>query len=158
MSDLICFATTMSDILADESATAKLKELVWTQWDEVDHRRKTSILDVDFSRYLQLDAAGIHYAVVAFDGNELIGYNSMLIAESPHNREMTATTDTIFIKKEYRKGGLGTQMIKIAEEEAKKRGATNIMVTFKNSDSHPEIVKELGFFSYETIYAKHIGD
>lgn len=41
MSDLICFATTMSDILADESATAKLKELVWTQWDEVDHRRKT---------------------------------------------------------------------------------------------------------------------
>jgi GNAT superfamily N-acetyltransferase len=157
MPDLICFATTMTDILADESATKKLKQLVWDQWEEVDHRRKTSILDVDFSKYLELDALGVHYAVLAFDCNELIGYNSMLITESPHNRKIIATTDTIFIKKEYRKGGLGTQMIKIAEEEAKKRGASDIMVTFKNSDNHPEIVKELGFFSYETIYAKHIG-
>jgi len=152
-----CKVIKLSTLLSSEEGERQFRELVKYQWLEVDHRRKTSALDIDFNKYLKLEEAGFHYMVVAFSDKELVGYNSMFASPSPHTGELTALTDTIFIKKEYRKGGLGSTMIKLAEEEAKTRGCAHIMVTFKNDQPHPEIVKELGFFSYETIYSKYIG-
>jgi len=128
------------------------------QWQEVDHRRKTSELDVDFSQYLKMQEIGMHYVVFALDDEKIIGYMSMFNAQSPHTREMTATTDTVFISKEYRKQGLGSGMVKEAEKEAINRECKHIMITFKNDHRHDNIVNDMGFFSYETIYAKYIGD
>lgn len=158
MSDIKCVVTKVSTILGNEKSKAQFKSLIATQWEEVDHRRKTDVLDVDFSQYLEMEELGIHFIVVAYTDECLVGYNSMLVSPSPHTRELTAATDTIFIKKEYRKAGIGSEMIKLAEQEARVRGAKHIMVTFKNDSPHPEIVKEQGFFSYETIYAKYIGE
>ncbi len=157
MSSIECEVCQISWVLESAQEGAQLKELIATQWEEVDHRRKTSNLDVKFDKYLEMEELGVHFIVMAYDGADVIGYNSMFISPTPHTGEITALTDTIFIKKEYRQCGLGTELIRLAEEESKKRGATNIMVTFKNNDSHPAIVQELGFFSYETIYAKYIG-
>tara|TARA_R110000772_G_scaffold129472_2_gene237593 strand:- start:8767 stop:9243 length:477 start_codon:yes stop_codon:yes gene_type:complete len=158
MSNIKCVVSSISTLLSSEVATAQFVSLIEAQWVEVDHRRKTGGLDLDFDRYLGLEEAGVHFMVFAFEGDKLVGYNSMLYSESPHTKEMTALTDSMYILKEYRKGGLGSDMIKLAESEAKSRGCKHIMVTFKNSHPHPSIVEELGFFSYETIYAKQIGD
>ena len=158
MSKIKCVVSKMSTLLSSEVATAQFISLIEAQWLEVDHRRKTGALDLDFDRYLKMEELGMHYIVFAFEGSKLIGYNSMLYAESPHTKEMTAMTDSMYILKDYRKSGLGSDMIKLAESEAKVRGCKHIMVTFKNSHPHPSIVEELGFFSYETIYAKQIGD
>lgn len=158
MSNVKCKVVKLSELLSHEEGERQFKELIETQWLEVDHRRKTSDLDVDFSKYLKLEELGVHYIVLAYLKAELVGYNSMFSAESPHTGELTATTDTIFIKKGYRKGGLGSEMVRLAEEEAKSRGCKHIMVTFKNSSPHPSIVEDLGFFSYETIYSKYIGE
>lgn len=158
MSKVKCTVTKISTILEYTEAKEQLESLLGLQWCEVDHRRKTSELDVDFDKYLKMEEMGVHFIVVAHTDKELVGYNSMFVSPSPHTRELTALTDTIFIKKEYRSEGLGSELIRVAEIEAKERGAKNIMVTFKNDSPHPEIVKDLGFFSYETIYAKYIGD
>lgn len=148
----------MSTLVGDEMSKSQFELLTKCQWEEVDHRRKTSDLDIDYNKYLKMEELGVHYFVVAYTDTELVGYNSMFVSPSPHTKELTALTDTIFIKKEWRKSGIGSEMIRLAEVEAKERGAKNIMVTFKNDSPHPEIVKSQGFFSYETIYAKYIGD
>lgn len=157
MSNIKCKVIKLSALLKSEEGERQFKDLINCQWGEVDHRRKTSDLNVDFSKYLQMEELGIHYIVMAFSNEELVGYNSMFSAPSPHTGEMTATTDTIFIKKDYRKEGLGSTLVKMAEEEAKARGCKHIMVTFKNNQPHPNLIEELDFFSYETIYAKYIG-
>ncbi len=157
MSKIKCAVSHISTIINDEEAKRQFQDLVKLQWMEVDHRRKSSNLDVDFNQYLKLEELGTHFIVVTFSDEELVGYNSMFVSPSPHTKELTALTDTVYIKKEYRKEGLGGEMIRLAEEEAKARGAQHMMVTFKNGDSHPNIVEDLGFFSYETIYAKYIG-
>jgi GNAT superfamily N-acetyltransferase len=158
MSNIKCVVSSISTILSSEVATSQFINLVEAQWLEVDHRRKTGSLDIDFSRYEKMEELGMHYMVFAFEGDKLIGYNSMLYSESPHTKELTALTDSMYILKEHRKSGIGSEMIKVAEVEAKRLGCKHIMVTFKNSHPHPSIVEELGFFSYETIYAKAIGD
>jgi GNAT superfamily N-acetyltransferase len=156
--DVTCKVVSISDIVNNKEAKQQFIGLVEEQWLEVDHRRKTSKLDVDFDKYIKMDDLGIHFIVLAYTDEELVGYDSMFISPTPHTGEITALTDSMFIKRKYRKGGLGTVMIKMAEGEAKARGAKHMMVTFKNDSPHPEIVKDLGFFSYETIYAKTLGD
>ena len=146
----------LKDVL-ESNQRACFEHLLCLQWQEVDHRRKTSDFNVDFDKYLTMQDIGMHYIVFALDAGMIIGYMSMFCAESPHTREITATTDTIYIDKKYRKNGLGVKMIKTAEEEAKNREAKHIMITFKNDQKHPKIVEECGFFSYETIYSKYIG-
>ena len=158
MSDIKCSVVSMENIQSNEGAAENFHQLTLSQWDEVDHRRKTSDLNLDYDKYIMMGNAGMHFIVLAHTDIDLIGYLSIFIVESLHTREITALTDTIFIKKEYRKGGLGSDMIAKAEAECKARGAKNFMVTFKNDSPHPEIVKQSGFFSYETIYAKYIGD
>lgn len=158
MSNVKCVVSKMSTIISNDVAKAQFVDLLEAQWLEVDHRRKTGSLDVDFDKYIQMEELGVHYMVFAFEGDLLVGYSSMLYSESPHTKQVTALTDSMYIRKEYRKGGLGSKIIKIAEKEAKVRGCDHIMVTFKNTHPHPSIVEDLGFFSYETIYAKAIGD
>lgn len=147
----------MEHIQSNEEAKERFDELTQDQWAEVDHRRKTSDLNLDFDKYVMMGDAGMHFIVLAHTDTELVGYLSIFITESLHTREITALTDTIFIKKDCRKGGLGSDMIARAERECIERGAKNFMVTFKNDSPHPEIVEKHGFFSYETIYAKYIG-
>lgn len=157
MSDIKCVVTTVSRMLSDDFCAEQFKSLIEAQWLEVDHRRKTGSLNVDFNKYIKMEELGIHFIVVAYKDTEIVGYNSMFASPSPHTGELTALTDTIYIKQAYRKEGLGSTMIKMAEQEAKDRGCEHIMVTFKNDQPHPTIVEDLGFFSYETIYAKYIG-
>ena len=158
MSNVKCAVTSVSKILSNERSAAQFKELLQKQWLEVDHRRKTSELDIDFEQYLKMESLGVHFIVVAYTDEDLVGYDSMFVSPSPHTGELTATTDTIYISKGYRNLGLGSSMVKLAEEEAEVRGCKHLLVTFKNDSPHPNLVDELGFFSYETIYAKHLGD
>lgn len=158
MSNIKCAVTKMSTIVGDAGAKAQFETLLKLQWVEVDHRRKTSKLAVDFDKYIQMEEAGVHFMVVAYEGESLLGYNSVFLTPSPHTGELTALTDTIFVKREYRKGSVGKELIGLAEGFAKEKGAKHFMVTFKNDKPHDNIVEELGFFSYETVYAKYIGD
>lgn len=138
-------------------AWPQIKDLVALQWEEVDHRRKTSMLDVMETTYEAMEDKGIHYVVLATQEDIIVGYVSMFIVDSPHTGTLHATVDTIYTNSEMRDLGIGTGLIEEAEVEAKALGAQHIMVAFKNNQNHPNIVEELGFFSYETIYSKAIG-
>tara|TARA_R110000823_G_C15952958_1_gene502552 strand:- start:30597 stop:31073 length:477 start_codon:yes stop_codon:yes gene_type:complete len=157
MSNVKYAVSDMATVISTEESKAQFEELLALQWEEVDHRRKHTALNLDYDKYIKMAELGSHFMVFAFTKEELVGYTSMYISESPHTRSLVALTDSMYVRKEYRKVGCGQALITEAEAHSKTLGARDLMVTFKNDSPHPDIVKDLGFFSYETIYSKHIG-
>ncbi len=131
-----------------------VKELLILQWEEVDHRRKTSKLNIMEDWYKSVEKNGMHFVAVAEDDDKIIGYSSMFITQSPHTTSLHVASDVMYVIDEYRHSGVGTGLIKASEEEGIKRGAEHIMVTLKNDKPHENLVDDLGFFSYETVYSK----
>ncbi len=141
-----------SELWGDE-----LQTLLQMHWNEVDHRRKTTEMNIVKDFYDKIEATGMHYIIAAYDQEKLIGYMSMFIAPSPHTGTLHATTDVMFVHPEYRNKNIGKELIKSSEQEAKRRNAEHIMVTFKNNVDHSKLVDGLDYYNYETIYSKYIG-
>jgi GNAT superfamily N-acetyltransferase len=135
-----------------------IKDLISLQWDEVDHRAKESKLQVVEETYCSMEDLGVHYVVLVKDDDTIIGYSSMMLTDNPHTGEKTALTDTMYIHPEYRKQGVGREMIKASEEEATSRGAVRMCIVLKNNQEHDSLVDNLGYYSYETTYSKFLKD
>ena len=133
-----------------------MREMVSEQWAEVDARARDSKLGVMEDFYTSLEEKDLHYIVVALEDSVLLGYNSMIITYSPHTGTLHAVTDTIYVSPEGRGRGVGTELIKIAEEEAIERKAEHIMVTFKEDTPHDKIMKDLEFTLGEVVYHKSL--
>ena len=132
----------------------QMAHLIFQQYDEVDHRRKTSDANPMVERYEALEEEGLHFMVIAKDEDRVVGYASLFIADSPHTQTKHVVSDLLYTLPETRGEGVGEEMIRLAAEEGKSRGAEHIMITLKNSVPHLKLVDKLGFFSYETIYSK----
>lgn len=69
-----------------------------------------------------LDAVGLSFSLVAFDGERPVGLCSVFISVHPQTTGLFATNDTIFCMQVYRSRGVGGRLIVLAEREAKQRG------------------------------------
>lgn len=67
---------------------------------------------------------GLMFVLMAFDGDNIVGYCSMVVHPHMHNPDViVAGNDALFVKREYR-GITGARLIRLAENEAKLRGAS----------------------------------
>lgn len=81
----------------------------------------------DREKYLMLEelgALGISSAIS--DTGELIGFLVVIFAPSLHNGKTVATVDTLFIRKEHRKGPAGLRLIREAQRLAEEHGCAGI--------------------------------
>lgn len=147
----VIYSTARSVSLRD---CPRFNALLAKQWEEVDERRKSSELNVQWDSYQAADDAGMHIWVLAERGDKVLGFISMLVCPSMHTGEITALTDTMYVLPEERGTGVGTELIKRAEEMVKEMGAKHMMVTFKNDVDHAPLAERLGLFNYETVYCK----
>ena len=137
----------------------QFNKLIDKQWEEVDERRKSSNLNVQWDSYVAADDANLHFWLLAVEWDETgcpfyKGFISMFLCPSMHTGELTALTDTMYVLPEERGTGVGTGLIKRAEEMVKDMGAKHMMVTFKNDVDHAPLAERLGLFNYETVYCK----
>jgi GNAT superfamily N-acetyltransferase len=71
--------------------------------------------------------AGVMFVIMAFDGDSIVGYCSMLVHPHLHNPAMImASNDALYVDPAYR-GITGARLIRNAEQEAARRGATRVM-------------------------------
>lgn len=73
--------------------------------------------------YSQAEESTPSFAIVAYDGGEVVGYCSVFIGMHQHTSVAMATNDAIFVLPEYRSGLLTGQLFVRSEREAKARGA-----------------------------------
>jgi len=143
------------DRIQPDELEASVSPLTVIQWQEVDERRKSSEINVQWDSYrAMMDMGKNHWLGVYTDKAELVGYISFFLTESLHTGELTALTDTTYVLKEYRGGNVGKALISNAMDMAKALGAKHFMSTFKNGVDHEQITKDLGLFNYETVYCK----
>lgn len=79
-------------------------------------------LDPQRDVYAALDAVSLSFAIVAFDGDDPVGYCTVFISRHPHTDGLFAANDLIFCLPDYRPRGVGGRLIVLAEREAKRRG------------------------------------
>lgn len=131
--------------------------LTTVQWQEVDERRKSCDINVQWGSYRAMMEMGkSHWLGVYTDKAELVGYISVFLTESLHTGELTALTDTIYVLKEHRHGNVGKALLTNAMDMSKALGAKHFMATFKNGVNHAKLVEGLGLWNYETVYCKEL--
>ena len=132
-------------------------ELLKLHWEEVAPYKDIFTINPELTRYHFLEENGNLCVVAARDEGKLIGYIVMIIAPHHHYQHILAANDDLhFIHKDYRRGGLGSQMFKFVEEEMKKLGVKFIAMRTKVSHDHGKLFTHLGYEAMDVIYTKKL--
>lgn len=129
--------------------------LIRAHWAEVGSNRDILKLDPDHDRYRRLESAGALHIQTARGASGLIGYMFLLIAPHPRDKgAIAATDDVIYVRPEFRRLGVGWQMIGEAERFAGECGAHIVMFHAKARRRNSAYLERRGFKAHEIVYSK----
>ena len=114
------------------------------------------VADVDM--YFEMEAAGVYHIIGAFDGDDVVGMLNMVLAKLTHyGGAMSATTESYFVEREYRKRGAGIRLLRAAEEHAAALGATALFVSARcRSDLEWVMYKMADYTATNTIFFRSL--
>jgi GNAT superfamily N-acetyltransferase len=82
--------------------------------------------NVDLVRLLQ--QRGVMFVLVAFDGEQLVGYSSAVLGPHVFNPDiLTCESSALFVLPAWRKTSAGARLIAATEQAAKARGANRML-------------------------------
>lgn len=116
--------------------------------------------DFEFSpsveMYQRAVSSGVMFALAAVDGEELIGYCTMVVSNHMHNPSVTfAASDALFVRKE-RRGVVSARLITAAEDEAKRRGATRVLWHTRAGTGLSRTLERRGYKPADVVVMKEI--
>jgi len=79
--------------------------------------------------YDMLEKSGMLHSFGAFNGEELVGFMTVIAYKAPHYGELIAVSESVFVSKAFRKTGAGTRLIRMAEDHSKSIGAKGLLVS-----------------------------
>lgn len=138
----------------------ELPVLFYEHWKEVAIDRDKIALDIDWSRYISMEAQGLLHVMTVRDDGILIGYYTALVMTHLHFKQSkTAWTDMMFLLPAYRRTGkglasTGIQLIKHAERMLKKLGAEKSYLVTTASVPLNMIAERLKYRFSEEVYTK----
>lgn len=147
-----------------EARAAGFEDLLFLNWEELEHHKDVSPLDVNWPAYLAYEKAG-HYklGLLRLDG-ELIGYSGFFVQPPLHHRStLWAVNDMVYLAPEHRRGLTGAYLIREAERLLKAMGARVIMYGAKpdhnldskrDRDSVSLLLQKLGYGAFEHTWSK----
>lgn len=130
--------------------------LARAHWQETEGYRHNQPFAPLLERYAQYDDAGWLIQCTARDEGRLVGYATMYVTPSMHTQQIIATEDTYFLLPEYRKGRNAIRLYRFAEEECRKRGAVEVMMTEKQETKVGVILAYLGFKQVARQWSKQL--
>ena len=106
--------------------------------------------------YLQLESVGILHAFAAYDGGKLIGFMSMILSVLPHYGALTATTESVFVAKGYRKGSTGIKLIRAGEQFAESVGAVGILLSAPANGVLSVLAPRIGYRKTNEVFFRRL--
>jgi len=132
----------------------QIKELLAANWAETGFN---FAFNPDIQTYQYLFDSGLMVALVARDGESIVGYCTILITPNIHNPEIiTGVNDSLFVHPDYRKKTIPYRLIKQAEIEAKKRGAIEFQWHCRNGTPLGAVLEKHGYELQSAIASKEI--
>lgn len=100
--------------------------------------------------------SGVMFALVVTLESEIIGYCTMMIHPHMHNPSVImAGNDALFVKKQYR-GIISARLIRAAEAESKKRGATRVLWHTRAGTPLADMLSRRGYKPADVVVMKEI--
>ncbi|MCA1807575.1 MAG: GNAT family N-acetyltransferase [Actinobacteria bacterium] len=125
-------------------------------FQEVDPRIKNAFdIEVNIDLYKAMESGGNHAVFVAEEGDQVLGYLSMTMNESPHIiGYWQAIVDSVYVDTEHRKAKIAINLIRQAEQYAKELGCSSMTIGFKAKNPHERFAKSIGFEPDDVMYTK----
>ena len=132
--------------------------LIPYHYDEVCIFDKTKTkLKPDWSVYFEMEITGRFFMMTCRKDGKMIGYyTSFLVPHTHYKDRIVSQSDTIFIKKEYRKGLIGLKLIRLAEEKLREIGVNIITLRVKTDGRLHRLMDRLEYKPFDTTYFKEI--
>lgn len=135
------------------------KELLLKHWEEIALNKDKIKFNPDWSRYYELEEAGLLKVFTARLDKKMIGYFIVVVNRSLHYKDhIFADNDAIFLQKEYRKGYTGSNLIKFVEKCLKDDGVSLLKINTKVHQPFDNLLSFLNFNLIERVYTKYLGD
>lgn len=146
-------------VFAEETFTSLFDEvapLLRAHHEEISIH-KDIILSPSFERYEKLQMSGVLKVFTVRDSGEIIGYASFFLYPSLHFSEsMHAVQDAVYIKKDKRGIGLGSQFIDYCDYKLKLMGAEIVYHHVKTTNDWGSLLKKKGYALEEYIYSRRL--
>ncbi len=109
----------------------------------------------DVGMYQRMFELGIVFAVAAFKGEEIVGYCTVCVIPHAHNPSVVvASNDALFVVPAHRNGATAGRLIRAAEAEAKRRGASRFTWHCRAGTSLAEMLKRHGYAPVDIVVMK----
>ncbi|HZW05396.1 MAG TPA: GNAT family N-acetyltransferase [Candidatus Nitrosotalea sp.] len=69
--------------------------------------------------YARMESSGLMHSFGAFEGNDLVGFATVLVCVLPHYGKRIATVESLFLASSHRSGGYGRRLMSEIEAWAK---------------------------------------
>jgi GNAT superfamily N-acetyltransferase len=142
-----------------EDCLEEIKPLHAAHWEETESYRHSIPLSVDYEYMINAERSG-RFLLFTLRGpdHELVGNCMMYLTRSTHTRKWIAEEDTIFIRKDHRKGRLGIKLIRYVETVMRSLGITEIRVTVKTVNRAGDLLQALGYEHTANQLTKVLGE
>jgi GNAT superfamily N-acetyltransferase len=142
-----------------EDVVSEIHPIHVAHWEETEVHRHGVPLNIDYEYMINAERAGrfMLFTVRSPDG-ELVGNCMMYLTRSTHTKKLVAEEDTIFIRKDHRKGRLGIKLIRYVEDVLRAFGVTEIRVTVKTVNRVGDLLQGLGYRHTANQLVKVLGD
>ena len=136
----------------------EVKSLHRLQWDELEQGANGLELKPDYARLLEGNALGRYIIFTARKDGVLVGNCGIWLYESTHTQDLMASEDTLFLKKEFRKGRTGIKFFQYCEQVLKALGVVEISFSVSPSNNVWKVWERLGYSIKTYQMAKVIKD
>lgn len=135
----------------------QLEPLFQTHYDEIANNKEVKKIAPDWDTYRVLTDHERCIAVVAWDGDEIVGYTVAFLYPHPHYKDcIVAANDLFYVRPEYRRQGVASMMISFMEEQAAAYGATVHTMHMKPYHDFSTLMERLGYYEEEVLWEKVI--
>ena len=113
----------------------------------------------NYEAYATLYNQGLIRLVTVREDNKMIGYFMVVLHVMPHSKDvLTASTDSLFLLKEYRKGDTAYKMFSFMEDYLKSISVKQLSVHTKIKQPFDSLCESLDMEYIERHYMKYLGD
>lgn len=111
--------------------------------------------DVEMMRRLQ--DADLMFVLAAFDGDEMVGYSSAMVAPHTYNPALIfCNSDALFVRRAWRPRGVGARLIIETERVAAERGAVRMLWHTRAGTPLAGALERRGYQPADVIVMKEI--
>jgi GNAT superfamily N-acetyltransferase len=114
-------------------------------------------LQPDVETVQRLQAAGLLFVLAAFDGHEMVGYSSAMVAPHTYNPALIfCNSDALFVRRAWRPRGVGARLIIETERVAAARGAVRMLWHTRAGTPLAAALERRGYQPADVIVMKEI--